>query len=62
MKGFEANFQQQFTFLPGWFGGFGAFANYTRLVTRGTFAGTIVVDKLSNFTPVANVTLEPITQ
>ena len=40
--------------LPGWLGGFGAFANYTRLVTRGTFAGTIVVDKLSNFTPVAS--------
>ena len=54
VKGFEANFQQQFTFLPGWLGGFGAFANYTRLVTRGTFAGTIVVDKLSNFTPVAS--------
>jgi iron complex outermembrane recepter protein len=54
VKGFEANFQQQFTFLPGWLGGFGAFANYTRLLTRGTFAGTVVVDKLANFTPVAS--------
>ena len=30
------------------------FANYTRLVTRGTFAGTVVVDNLNNFTPVAS--------
>jgi TonB-dependent receptor len=54
VKGLEANYQQQFTFLPGWLGGFGVFANYTRLLTRGTFAGTTVVDKLSNFTPLAS--------
>ncbi|WP_414663638.1 TonB-dependent receptor [Horticoccus sp. 23ND18S-11] len=54
VKGFEANYQQQFSFLPGWLGGFGAFANYTRLVTRGTFTGTVIVDKLSNFTPIAS--------
>jgi len=54
VKGFEANYQQQFSFLPGWLGGLGAFANYTRLVTRGTFTGTVIVDKLSNFTPIAS--------
>jgi len=54
VKGFEANYQQQLTFLPGWLSGFGVFANYTRLVTRGTFSGTVVVDKLANFTPLAS--------
>ena len=54
VKGFEANYQQQLTFLPGWLGGFGVFANYTRLLTRGTFSGTAIVDKLANFTPVAS--------
>lgn len=54
VKGFEANYQQQLTFLPGWLGGFGVFANYTRLLTRGTFSGTVVVDKLANFTPVTS--------
>ncbi|MES2692964.1 MAG: TonB-dependent receptor [Verrucomicrobiota bacterium] len=58
VKGLEVSYQQQFTFLPGWLGGLGAFANYTRLLTRGTFAGTVVVDKLNEFTPVlANVGL-----
>ena len=54
VKGVEANYQQQFTFLPGWLSGLGAFANYTRLLTRGTFSGTVVVDKLANFTPLAS--------
>ena len=54
VKGLEANYQQQFTFLPGWLGGLGVFANYTRLLTRGTFSGTVVVDKLANFTPIAS--------
>lgn len=52
VKGFEANYSQQYTFLPGWLGGFGSFLNYTRLVTRGTFSGTTVVDKLSGFNPI----------
>uniref|UniRef100_UPI001575E047 TonB-dependent receptor n=1 Tax=Sphingomonas bacterium TaxID=1895847 RepID=UPI001575E047 len=29
IKGVEAGYQQQFTFLPGWLGGFGANANFT---------------------------------
>ncbi|MBI4624314.1 MAG: TonB-dependent receptor, partial [Verrucomicrobia bacterium] len=35
VKGLEAAYQQQFTFLPGWLNGFGAFANYTRLEADG---------------------------
>jgi TonB-dependent receptor len=38
IKGFEFNFSQQFTFLPGWLGGFGAFANYTRLDAEGNYS------------------------
>ncbi|MBL9186693.1 MAG: TonB-dependent receptor [Opitutaceae bacterium] len=52
VRGLEVGYQQQLTFLPGWLGGFGVFANYTRLLTRGTFAGTTVVDKLANLTPL----------
>ncbi len=37
IKGFEFNFSQQFTFLPGWLAGFGAFANYTRLDAEGNY-------------------------
>ena len=29
IAGFEVNWQQKFTFLPGWMSGFGVFANYT---------------------------------
>lgn len=54
VKGIEVNYQQQLTFLPGWLSGFGVFANYTRLVTRGTFSGRVIVDKLANFTPIAS--------
>jgi len=37
IKGFEFNFSQQFTFLPGWLAGFGAFANYTKLDAEGNY-------------------------
>ena len=58
VKGWEANYQQQFTFLPGWWGGFGAFANYTWLATEGNYGGSTVqtTGTLANFTPrAANV-------
>lgn len=32
--GFEGNYDQKFTFLPGWYGGFGVFANATLVDTR----------------------------
>lgn len=40
VRGFELAYQQQFTFLPGWLGGFGAYANYTRMETEGNYGTT----------------------
>ncbi|MBI4626421.1 MAG: TonB-dependent receptor [Verrucomicrobia bacterium] len=60
IKGWEVNYRQQFTFLPGWLGGFGAFANYTWLDTKGNYGGTTVqtTGTLPGFTPrAANVGL-----
>jgi TonB-dependent receptor len=37
IRGLELNFSQQFTFLPGWLAGFGAFANYTKLEAEGNY-------------------------
>jgi iron complex outermembrane recepter protein len=45
IRGYELSYQQQFTNLPGFWKGFGAFANYTRLKTEGNYG-----------TPGANVT------
>ena len=39
IKGLELNYIQQFTFLPGWWSGLGAYANYTRLSVVGNYAG-----------------------
>lgn len=59
LKGWEANYQQQFTFLPGWWSGFGLLANYTWLDTKGDYGniGTVrTASSLPNFTPrAANV-------
>jgi len=58
IRGWEANYRQQFTFLPGWLAGFGALANYTWLETRGDYggAGVQTTATLANFTPrAANV-------
>ena len=55
MKGWEANYNQRFTFLPGWWSGLGAFANYTWLDTKGTYGGATVqsTGQLAGFTPRA---------
>ncbi len=54
VRGFELNYQQQFTFLPGWLKGFGVLANYTRMDTRGDY-GTIgnvrSTAQVTGFTP-----------
>ncbi len=39
VTGWEFNYQQQFTFLPGLLKGFGASANYTIITTSGNFGG-----------------------
>ncbi|MSU47974.1 MAG: TonB-dependent receptor [Opitutus sp.] len=55
IKGWEANYQQRFAFLPGWWSGFGAFANYTWLDTEGNYGGTTVqtTSTLAGFVPKA---------
>ncbi len=37
VRGLELNYSQQFTFLPGIFGGLGGYANYTRMETQGNY-------------------------
>ena len=51
VRGFEASYQQQLSFLPGAFKGLGVFANYTALQTEGNFGGTTVANRLANLVP-----------
>jgi len=53
VRGFELAYQQQFTFLPGWLGGFGAYANYTRMDTRGDYGTSTVTstNQVAGFYP-----------
>jgi TonB-dependent receptor len=55
INGFEANYQQQLSFLPGIFKGFGVFANYTKLKAEGNFGGEAVqsTNELADFMPEA---------
>ncbi len=39
VQGWELNYQQQFTFLPGWLKGFGLTANLTALEAHGDYGG-----------------------
>jgi iron complex outermembrane receptor protein len=58
VRGLELNYQQSLTFLPGWLGGLGVFANATRLLTRGTYDGTTIRTTIAGFTPrIANAGL-----
>jgi TonB-dependent receptor len=54
IRGLEVSLQQQFTNLPGFWKGFGAFANFTWQDTRGDYGarGTVTTQhELANFTP-----------
>lgn len=52
VRGIETNYSQQFTFLPGFWKGFGVFANYTWLRARGTYGQTGTVSPvLPRFVP-----------
>lgn len=54
VRGLEFNYSQQFSFLPGAWGGLGAFLNYTWLETEGqvsTISGTPVVAEIEGFVP-----------
>jgi TonB-dependent receptor len=57
-RGFEVAYQQQFTFLPGFWRGFGFSANYTQLSTKGDYGGTQTTTQVAGFIPkAANVAL-----
>jgi iron complex outermembrane receptor protein len=57
-RGFELAYQQQFTFLPGFWRGFGFSANYTQLSTKGDYGGATVTTKVAGFVPkTGNVAL-----
>ncbi len=60
VQGWEFNYQQQFTFLPGALKGLGASFNYTLLDTHGKFTGTVerTTGQVPGFIPrTANATL-----
>jgi hypothetical protein len=50
VDGLELNYQQQLSFLPGFFNGFGVYANATFLRSRGTYDGEIIRDEIQGFT------------
>ena len=50
-RGFELAYQQQFTFLPGFWRGFGLSLNYTQLSTKGDYGGTTATTQVANFVP-----------
>jgi len=57
-RGFEVNYQQQFTFLPGFWRGFGLNMNYTQLETKGDYGGIIATTKVAGFRPrTGNISL-----
>ena len=50
-RGFELNYQQQFTFLPGFWSGFGVNMNYTQLQTKGDYGGLVATTQVAEFKP-----------
>ena len=54
VRGVEFAYQQQFSFLPGFWRGFGLFANHTYLKTSGNYGmrgAQITAGELEDFTP-----------
>lgn len=57
-RGFEVNYSQQFTKLPGIWRGFGVNMNYTQLETKGDYGGTVATTEVAGFRPrTANAVL-----
>jgi iron complex outermembrane receptor protein len=53
IRGFEIRFEQQFTFLPGFWRGFGTFGNFSYTKAEGSFGGTFNKPTLENQRPKA---------
>jgi iron complex outermembrane recepter protein len=56
LKGVELSYSQQFTFLPGWWSGFGMYANFTYIDIKGNYGdgGTTSLeptDEIAGFKP-----------
>lgn len=51
VQGVEVRYDQQFSFLPGFFRGFGINSNYTYLETEGNFGTTTTTRLLTGFRP-----------
>lgn len=51
IRGIEASYQQQFSFLPGVFKGLGGFANFTYLDAQGNFGTLTTTNRLPNMAP-----------
>ena len=51
IRGIEASYTQQFSFLPGVWRGLGAYANFTYLQAEGDFGTTATTSKLANLAP-----------
>jgi TonB-dependent receptor len=50
-RGIELAYQQQFTFLPGFWRGFGASLNYTKLSTKGDYGLATATSQVAGFVP-----------
>ncbi|MSU51625.1 MAG: TonB-dependent receptor [Opitutus sp.] len=50
-RGVEASYQQQFTFLPGFWRGFGVIANHTWLKTEGNYGARTTTNNVAGFIP-----------
>lgn len=53
IRGIEVSYQQQYTFLPGFWRGFGSFANFTYTEAQGDFGTTTFQRRLANQRPRA---------
>lgn len=53
IRGIEVSYQQQYSFLPGFWRGIGSFANFTYTQAEGDFGGLTVQNRLANQRPRA---------
>jgi TonB-dependent receptor len=51
IRGVEISYQQQYSFLPGFWRGFGSYANFTYQQTQGDYGTTTFQSRLGGFTP-----------